>query len=86
VPRVASVLDLFQLGAYWTAKQVAEARGRLRDSDVRHELQRLCHYVRAGPHAACWVLRAELRTPQTPLPDADDYARASTGEKLGEAT
>ena len=58
---------------------MAEARGKLREADVQPEVRRLCHYVRSGEHARCYVLRAELRTPQTPLPDPEVYARASSG-------
>ncbi len=75
---LTSVLEAFQRTPYWQTKGLAEALG-VRESEIRGEVTRVCDYLRGGDHARHYVLKAQFRTPNTPLPDpADDKFRATS--------
>lgn len=77
-PRARSLLEMFERGAAWTLKDIAEGLGA-KEGDVRAEVAEKCDYLRSGPFAKHWLVKAVFRTPRMPLPDpAAEAARAPT--------
>jgi hypothetical protein len=84
VPKVRSVLELFEKGPMWTLKNMIEATGK-KESDMRADAHMYCDYVRSGEFARYYILKRQFRNARTPLPDpetekhlADTPAASST--------
>lgn len=71
VPKVGSVLELFEIGAYWSIKQICEGTGT-KEGDVRPLVIQYCDYLRSGDHSRRYILKKQYRTHKTPMPDAAD--------------
>jgi hypothetical protein len=77
-PKAKSLLGMFELGAAWTIKELADGLG-LREADIKAQVQERCDYVRAGPFNKRWLCKAEFRTPSMPQPDPEAAANRVTG-------
>jgi hypothetical protein len=69
VPRARSVLEAFEKAPVWSLRQLAESTGASEGS-LRADAAKYADYVRAGPWAGSYVLKAEFRSASSaPMPD-----------------
>ncbi len=69
--RANSVLEAFELAAYWQMKGLIDAVGK-KEGELRPDVLRYCDYIRSGDHARHYILKPEYRTPKCPVPDPVD--------------
>lgn len=71
VPKVGTIYALFEAGAYWSLREMAEATGR-KEPELRADVATACDYIRQGPHKGRYRLKPEWRTTSSSQPEPND--------------
>lgn len=84
VPRARSVLEAFEKAPVWSLRQLAESTGAS-EGALRADAAKYADYVRAGPWAGSYVLKAEFRSAASAPMPADPVEAPSRGARAWES-